>query len=591
MNILSYLQYEFCTREQSKPFDRIDLAEALSKYDAGTFPMEQKDLFDSCVQQIVQGKLNRYNFGEEVVKKRFGFTSYEKSRLYQNLMFFEVGRVLTKGTDKHTLRTLDNYGDKMDYGFYLSYSMQEAKTKRLVERLSFADILKESRSFELQRDVLYRLCKEDIKSGMSDDDIISLITLYNDGSYVELPEYVDLLSHLLLRDGRYDQWAKMLIRLKYFPLQGALIYRITTIDEFMEVFQYFKQPNIAHRKVILYLLRKRFFQIICQQPKTLQQNIEEFQSDRTKDKYTNICKELQANWNKEIGTKTKEVITYLIEHLKQSECSEWYSTIRRQYADRDSKFIEFELKAIDIIGSVLTELSNPIKWNIKTAGINTLLYYIEQTETKQITKYRCTLLIQTLIEKLYDSSSSLTKYNEERLKHLRATYHCLEMSGLDALQLLQSVSFFAEGYKVDYSKAYKTKTADSFWFSMLLLGTGEKEDELLFDKYLKAMLNRVVCQNSDAIEYTYPLYTAELVLSQVLKNGKDRFESYVINNVSSLRLVLTTLLANQGQMTPSIKSELLERINNEWCFEEKLLQRRKDSNLKVLKEYIQQLGC
>lgn len=48
-------------------------------------------------------------------------------------------------------------------------------------------------------------------------------------------------------------------------------------------------------------------------------------------------------------------------------------------------------------------------------------------------------------------------------------------------------------------------------------------------------------------------------------------------------------MANQGDLTQPVKNKLLERIAEEWNVEELLMKQKKDSNLKVLNDYIQKI--
>ena len=427
------------------------------------------------------------------------------------------------------------------------------------------------------------------KTGISEEEIISLISPYNDGSYVELPEYISFLSYLLLRDRRYNLWVTMLTKAKYFPLQGALLYHIHTLQEYMSILQELKRPNIIHRNVILYLLRDRYFQIISKQSKTLQRGFE-YLTKKRNGSYGIMYKQLIDEWNNDIEPNTTTVFEYLSAQLGLSNCSKWYSKISNQYVNGDKRFVEYEQKAVDVIGKTISKLSNPVKWNVSTADINTLLYYISQTDTKQITQYRCKLLVQSLFNRLYNNSTYYQiKFNEESFNILSLTYKCLIQSKLDPLQMLQSVSYANEGYKPDYKQATMKTRGDAFWFSMLLLGAGEQEDECLFNTYVGFLLQRVLAQAGEAKEYTFPLYISELVVNQALTKSKDGFEIYIINNIPNLSLVLTTLSANQGNLSPHVKEILLERISEEWNIEKTLMIQQKDSNLKVLSDYIQKI--
>ena len=168
-------------------------------------------------------------------------------------------------------------------------------------------------------------------------------------------------------------------------------------------------------------------------------------------------------------------------------------------------------------------------------------------------------------------------------------YGCLVRSELDPIQMLQSFSYANEGYQVNYMQVLQTRRGDTFWLSMLLLGAGEREDEYLFNNYVEFILKRVIAQGGDAKEYMIPLYVAELIFTQVFKKDKADFEITIIKNIPNLGLVLSILLANQGDLTQPVKSELLERISEEWNVEESLMKQKRDSNLKVLNDYIQKI--
>ena len=589
MNIQEYLQHEMCTVTESMLPDRIRLSETLNKYQIGDFNVEHHDLFESCVQKILSGEYDRYNFRQEQVKRLFRFTSQAKNELYQNLIFFEAGKRLSADTDNLTLKQLDEFGDKMDYGFYLSFTIDEVKLHKLISNLKYNSILRDAHSYADYGDNIYDFCRKEIKTGKTNEEIISLITPYNDGSYVELPEYISLLSFILLRDKQYNHWVSLLTRVKYFPLQGALLYHIHTLQEFFSIFQELKRPNVIHRKVILHLLRDRYFQIISKQPKTLKRGLEYLTLNR-KSCYREICEKLLEAFINDNETNTKIVFGYLSNQLGLSNCSEWYSKKYNQYADGDKRFVEDEQNAIEVIGRIMSGLSNPVRWDVLTADINTLLYYIRQTEIKQITKYRSKLLMQALFKCLYSNQNYYQlRLNEESFKLLRLVYACLVKSELDPLQMLQLFSYANEGYIVDYTQIFQTRRGDTFWFSMLLLGTGEEEDDELFNRYVEVLLQRVISQSGDAKEYTLPLYIAELVFTQVLNTRKAEFEEYIINNISNLSIVLTTLLANQGDLIQPVKSLLLERIYKEWDIEESLMKIRKDSNLRILNDYIQMI--
>lgn len=589
MNIEKYLSKVFCTTTESMLFDRIHLANTIESYDRGEFNVEHGDVFESCVQQIVSGKFNRYNFDDDDVKTMFGFRSPAKCRLYLHLMSYEAGKRLSAVSDKHRLQELDDLGDNMDYGFYLSYTLSEQKIGKLINGLSSAAILKETRSSAGYRNEVYNLCDKDIKPGMSDEDMIALIDPYNDGAYVELPEYVQLLSHILLRDELYEQWVSMLVKLKYFPQQGAMIRNLRTIAAFLEVLQELKRPNVTHRNVILHLMRDQFFRIVSEQPKTLEQS-KIFLSENRGKRYAEMCSRYLSEWNDNIEETTTDVFTYLAEQLKLSDCSEWFSRKQAQYADGDSRFVAFEQKAISMIGHAIEELARPNKWKVADADINTLFFYIRQTENRKITVYRSKQLMEAVFNRLYaENCYYQIRLNSDTMELFRLAYRSLSDAVLNPFEMILPYNRFLDGYLYDFKKCAQIARGDSFWFSMLLLGAGDSENISLFDNYLDLLFHRLAGQASNEKDYFLPLYVAEMVVTQALKSEKNKFESFIIENIPHLGMVLTILSANNGIMDKPIKEMLLSRIYSEWATEEQLMKRDKDPNLEIINKYIQKL--
>lgn len=590
MNIEKYLNKIFCTTTESMLFDKIHLANTIESYDRGEFNVEHGDVFKSCVQQIVSGKLNRYNFHDDDVKMKFGFSSPAKCRLYLHLMSYEAGKRLSVVSDKHRLQKLDNLGDNMDYGFYLSYTLSEQKIGKLINGLSSAAILKETRSSSGYRNEVYNLCDKDIKQGMSDEEMIALIDPYNDGAYVELPEYVQLLSHILLRDELYEQWVSMLVKLKYFPQQGALIRNLRTIEAFLKVLQELKRPNVTHRNVILHLMRDQFFRIVSEQPKTLEQS-KIFLSENRGERYAEMCSRYLSEWNDNIEETTTDVFTYLAEQLKLSDCSEWFSRKQAQYADGDSRFVAFEQKAITMIGHAIEELASPNKWKVADADINTLFFYLRQTENRKITVNRSKQLIEAVFNRLYaENSYCQIKLDSDSMDLFRLAYRCLSVSQLNPIEMILPYNLYLDGYLYDYNKYAQIARGDSFWFSMLLLGAGEKDNIESFEYYLGLLFHRMAGHLSHEKDYFLPLYIAELVVTQALTSEKSKFEKYIIENIPHLGMVLTILSANNGEMDQPIKEMLLSRMSTEWTAEEQLMKREKDPNVEIINKYIQKVA-
>ena len=336
-------------------------------------------------------------------------------------------------------------------------------------------------------------------------------------------------------------------------------------------------------------MRDQFFRVVSVQPKTLAQSIQ-FLSEHRGKRYADMCSSYLAEWNDSIEAITTDVFTYLAEQLKLSDCSEWFSRKQTQYADGDARFVGFEQKAVSMIGQAIKELANPKKWKVADADINTLFFYIRQTDKRQITAHRSKILMEAVFNRLYSEKCYCQiELNSDTLNLFRLSYRCLSDSSLNPIEMLHPHNRYLDGYLHDFGMCARIARGDSFWFSMLLLGAGESKDTESIDKYLGLLFHRIAGLTLHEKDYFLPLYIAELVVTQAMTTVKNKFEEYIINNIPHLGLVLTILSANDGIMDQPIKEMLQSRISTEWAAEEQLLIREKDPNIELINKYIQKI--
>ena len=571
MDIEQYKNISFSTVTESVLPRRLRFAEDAVAYDAHTLELKNPDAFEKCVQGVVGGQ---YNLDDEGVRKLFVFDSIDKSFSYLDLIFYEAGKRLSQEAESVKLKQLSEYYENMESGFFPGYTIPEERTKLLISKFSSDQVLEKIRSCAGSRKEVYNLCVETYKKGAKDNEIIDQISPYTDGSCIELPGYVRLLSLVMLDNKRYAQWVILLRKLKYFPLQDAIIMDIKTIEDFQEIIEAFrKAKNISYRKVLLHLLREHMFYIISNQPQLLERNKN---NSSIKKIYQKECEKQLAEWNKDVVGFVQENVLYFASELKYSDCSEWYSRKVAQYSGRDSKFIKYELKALDLINAALKNISKPSKWKIKGADINTLFYYVQQSDSLDLTPERCGLIINEIHSRVYGDSYHLNfKLDDDGVELLRQLYKCYLKSGLDGVELLKRNRGAIEGYQKDYGQATHTAYGDALFLSFLLLGTGEDKQEQAFSEYIKLLELYLSQSISPERDYLLPLYIAELVVSQELPQLKDGFESDIINNVPSLYLVLRALAGNDGKMSEEVMTLLKDRLEKEWAAEKRLLGQRK----------------
>lgn len=583
-SLQQYKEFSFCTFSESVLPRRLHLIDTLTKYQAGLFEIEKAELFEELVKKVIKGDKTRYNLSSEAIRKLFGFTTYQKCQLYLDLIFYEAGIRLSEESASHSMKQLAHFEEYMECGFFLGYTMPISRTASLIQKIRSQDIIRNTRSLYGNRDEIYRLCTEVITPRLSDEEIIDTISPYNDGSYVDLPDEIRCLSYILLNEERYEQWGNLLNRLKFYPLQGAILYNIKTWRQFKAVLEQVKKPQFVHRKVVLYLLRERLFKILCEQRENLVRNTN---NEHIAKKNQVDCKKLLDDFSSDVQSSLPEIISYFVNSLSLSDCSEWFSRKKAQYSNHDSKFIENELHALIIIEPILRALSKPAKWDIKSADFSTLIFYFKQTHDFNITQSRSRQLIEAFLKIVYGKGYFPNiRCEKDLFGVLRLIYSNLLNSGLDGISLLELNKKNFEGYGRDLEGANYSVRGDSIWLSVLLLGAGEHDDSELFSKVIGRLFLRMEQTHYSMDDFLLPLHIAELVVLQVMTEKKDWFESRLITNHPYLEYVIRALIPNKGKMSADNILSLQKRISHEWDIEEKLMIQKKVSNLEELKKYI-----
>ena len=200
----------------------------------------------------------------------------------------------------------------------------------------------------------------------------------------------------------------------------------------------------------------------------------------------------------------------------------------------------------------------------------------------------CAKIVKALQKNIFSEHSyPPTTLNELWFEQVRTIYRCLNISGLDGLEMLKEELRPLEGYRVNLGDAMRNVRQEGYWLAMLLMSLEENGDETRFTQYVNVLFrdsrNTLGSLSDDMFT---PYYVAELLVSQVMTGIKDEFEKRVIEEIPHLVFVIRVLTGNDGVMSVEIKQLLKDRIANEWETERMLLSQRKTGNLKFFDEYV-----
>lgn len=572
----------------------VSLARAIAGYrEGGYFSQENIERFTEIVHRIVREQPNLNVWKEEEIGKIFGYRKYEDQRLILELAYYEAGRIMSESSEGVTLEELQKWEDcTMKHGFFLSYKIGKNTLFGLLDSLKVRlnEILQQSRCFHWRKEELMTYCREELSDEKTDDEIISLMNIYNNGDYTELPGYISVLGYFICRDGHYDQFLELLEHLTYFPLQGALVNMLHTVEECLCVQRKMEENiRLKRKKVLLYLLRERFYQLMYEQPAILERNLN--------NKYLEDVSVLQRvgvlweRWNQHVAGYVAEAVDVWGKQFGYDELTVWLSrkqTLSR-YKNPDRK--EAGKTLVEIINRAIYGHVSLLDLSVDNKNLETLYCYVLEAAKKDYAPEYYGALVETVCRQLYtERSIRQIPLDDEGLGLLRALYHCLGKSSLDGVELMKQYRIADEGFRCDVYKSMSSYAADTVWLSMLMLQMEDVEDAGIFRSRVDVLFRYARISSFHLPHYYFlPFYIAEIVVIQVHASEKDYFERRLIDCISNIAFVLQILSSNEGRMSDWNKASLKMRVDAEWHLEKKILRASDKQQMLLIDEYVKAL--
>ena len=571
-----------------------DLLKAITLVDTPSyFKKEKRRVFDEYVEKVNAKFPNEHYIDDEELQKSFNYRKYEKVELVGNLIYYKVGELYTQTFLKApSAKLLDQIESSVKFGFYLGFKLDKVRILDIIEDIGsdlgyiFANI--ESSSNE--REELEKFCKNCIRDTSTDDEIIKQIDMYNDGGYIILPESIQLINYQIVTNDYWSCWLYLISKLKFFPLQGALIYMLQTVDDCINALRTIQSSDIDRKKIIVYLLRNRFFSVLCEEYERLENNCNS-DSLQVIDKHNERLR-LWNDWKSGIPRLIHMWYDITKSILGLSEMASWYSLYKQKLESRPSNFIKKELWGIHQISPFIADSLKDQEMDVDNVGLTTLLLFAKEASCQTLNQNYYKNLVEAIVKQIYHARYlEPLRLDGNGLENLRSIYRCLEKAELDGIDIFHSYRDCFEGYKTDFKTASRSAEGDTFWLSVLMLELEEsKNQETLRYLYNWIIDSTILDNNSIRDDYFSPLYIAELIVTQVLPDEKDAFESAVINNIPNLALVLRIIAENRGVMSSENRKALSTRITDEWNLEKMLFNKTNQKQLEFLEKYVNQLN-
>lgn len=591
MNIESYKYKIYASRTESNLRNELDLMKAISDYEKNGIIMGIGDAgIQELVNHILESRPDRNQMQADEIKRRFNVQGYDECRLLLDVVYYLVGRKWTEDISKHTLKELAFSEENMWHGFYLGFSMRHEELAELVNQIDASEelFLLRCRSMTVDRDQFVNFCRQELGENKTDDEIISKISHYNDGAYIELPPGIATLSSVILKEDALDIWTELLCNLRYFPLQGSIIYSLDTIEQCMEVWEILAKNGYGRFKVLAYLLRDQMQRLIVKETEMLERNAQSDQLDKADVEYG---QNLLGEWNGKFDDNTQRSVKLWIEALGIQEIAKWFSNEMARLSGMPAKFVEYDMKVMAAIENCIkpwVELSNQ---SISMADYQTLAFYMKVAAERAEKTEVYIKLVSRFCKLTYNSRYiPQLKLEEQTFDFLRNIYACVLQSGIDSMSMVLTERYPMEGYHVDWDKAFRSCSADSLWFSVLLLQTETTGDIDYFGRIIENLFRCANYERSTVTDYYFiPFYIAEIIVVQIIRDQKDKFESMLINRISNLHFLLRVLTANEGVISKENREALRLRCKYEWPLEKELTIKQMQEQTDYLESYLEKV--
>lgn len=562
------------------------LLEAIDMYEQGDFVIinEHQHQFSELVSQIIKG-LNRNEIDEEEIGRAFKTDIFEVQMQIKQLAYYVVGKQLTGENQTVNIDQLDEWSDTMNHGFYIGLSLSDDNIEHIIEDVRLSSVLRESRACSYDENIA-QFCRAELNDEVTDDEVIAKIDHMNDGAYTYLPEYLQTIAYHLLRTNKKYLWYQLLIKLKYFPLQGVLIYNLHTVKDCVEAIKMIEEEKTVRQKVLLYLLRERIFDIMRDECDKLKTNANDTQLS---DKYRAWAVEELDQWQMNIAGSTRQVLETFIATFGVQDMVIWMAHKDVQAEAKSKKYTECEMEILKRYEANVMNKLDVTTLEMSKLDLCTLLYLSQCVCKSSSIDIVADDYLKELCHLLYtDKAFTLPQLTEKSIGRMRDIYQIMQHSNLDLINFPQTYKPSKHEDTSDYyQQRFRCQTGDSYWYSVLML---QREADQSTDKFW-TIANMLIVFNEEKRQVPYdcfflPLYLTELVVIQILPQEKDSFEEQLIETSARTSVALRVLTANGGCLSDSNKKKLQSRLNEEWQVEASLLQRQDSRLYDYLIEYL-----
>lgn len=585
MNYQILIDREYRSQTETNLRFSLNEIDVIRKYEAGDSNIikEHTDLFNDTVNHILEEFLSHNHINEEYIKDKFGVECYEEQRLICSLLYFEAGKRMSQKKDLN-LDILGKIYDHMDRSFFYGFELSVDRVESFINELQGNhehQVLLKSSSYHLSGEQIAKEYRELYKEGITEQDRINTINLYNEGSYIELPLAVNTLAFVCQLYDYRDQWNHLFEVLSYYPLQGCMLYRLQTTDDYLEFLRWYDGRD--DERVILSLIPDKLLKKMTEVPEHLTRNSRNQQISQEQRNYS-AC--LLQHWQDQTAQNIEKITRILAEKLGVESVSKWLCKENVRINNMNPNFAEYSRNAISLIDLALRKIIADKECIIEDTDIATLIYYARNAEIHKA-EYINRIVNSICCHAYSDRYTVPIDLTENGFETMRLLYSRMKEVSVDGADLMLKYRKPVEGFKVDYRDKLKTIYGDNFWLPILMLQCETLDNQEVVRKRINYLFNYAEFElSTQSFDYFVPFYIAEIIVTQIMPDLKEAYELRLIEEISSLVFVLRVLSGNEGVISDNVKSVLRCRVDHEWELEKQLYRGQDKTLISFLERYI-----
>lgn len=489
------------------------------------------------------------------------------------------------------------------HGFFETFSLDEDVIKQIISNVNPLDLLKQNQYFSQEGSAETYL--EGFRAANVDEVVGNLEDYLAHEGFFPIDGIFYVMSRQLIEKGNFALWTDLIQKMECPVLQNELLFVFDDSSMCERIVGYILEDvhDDDKDKVLLALLRKRWFQCLIDNSKNL---IDAVKLNRASDEEKKLIGDCYKEWNQSLAKNLNVYIEYMLKAFSASDFSKWCLKKTLLDSSRQTTQMEANNRVVNTLWDCLLQMADWHQLDTSNVDYRFVLFCVscylkeKNIDEEQLEKYASEM--EVAIER--DDFSWDMSLNESTLLDIRKWNKLIMKLNKEYPQhLLQNNLIIWEGYNATpLDKIYKAQRRESFVMTTLALlmenneyffNLDEKKNFFMFLAQTILKQNHSCIFDRETIQYYYlPLFVLELVVNQVFKEMQEWYHHELLEKIDDIRTLLRFFTDAGSSLTENERTLLSYRKQKEWaiirgCMED--LERNK-KDVAVYEEMMVKLG-